>query len=168
MNCARSETEEILRLYYEAFNEGDGPGMLRLLHAEIVHGINQGDNVSGGEAFGRFLEHMDECYEEQVEELTVMVNETGDRAAAEFFIQGRYISTDEGLPPATGQTYHLRVGAFFDVDGFAQSDFGEQPRRCVCREHIAIFAFVIAKLLFAPVSVFAEGFLIDIDVRETE
>ena len=23
--------------------------------------------------------------------------------------------TDEGLPPAAGQTYHLRVGAFFDI-----------------------------------------------------
>jgi hypothetical protein len=28
---------------------------------------------------------------------------------------GTYISTDDGLPPATGQTYHLRVGAFFDI-----------------------------------------------------
>lgn len=117
MNGARSETEELIRLYYEAFNRGDGPGMLSLLSGDVVHGINQGDNVSGIEAFGRFLEHMDECYEEQVEDLAVMVNESGDRAAAEFFIQGRYISTDAGLPPATGQTYHLRVGAFFEVEG---------------------------------------------------
>ncbi len=26
-----------------------------------------------------------------------------------------YISTDEGLPPAKGQTYRLRVGAFFEI-----------------------------------------------------
>ena len=25
------------------------------------------------------------------------------------------MSTDEGLPPATGQTYFLRVGAFFEL-----------------------------------------------------
>ena len=35
--------------------------------------------------------------------------------ALQFFIDGAYIATDQGLPPATGQTYHLRVGAFFDV-----------------------------------------------------
>lgn len=118
MNCSRSETEELIALYYEAFNRSDGTGMLRLLRPDVVHGINQGPSVIGVEAFARFLEHMDECYDERVEELVVLSNETGDRAAAEFFIRGTYLKSDEGLPPATGQTYHLRVGAFFEiVDG---------------------------------------------------
>ncbi|MEQ1841911.1 MAG: nuclear transport factor 2 family protein, partial [Verrucomicrobiales bacterium] len=43
------------------------------------------------------------------------VNDKGDRSAAEFFIRGTYLKSDEGLPPANGQTYHLRVGAFFEV-----------------------------------------------------
>ncbi|MFN4943818.1 MAG: cytosolic protein, partial [Akkermansiaceae bacterium] len=30
------------------------------------------------------------------------------------FIRGKYIATDEGLPEATGQPYHLRIGAFFE------------------------------------------------------
>jgi len=115
MNCARNETEEIIRLYYEAFNTGDRTGMLRLLSADVTHGINQGEVATGVEAFERFLEQMDVCYGEQVEDLVVMVNESGDRAAAEFFIRGRYLSADEGLPAAEGQTYHLRVGAFFEV-----------------------------------------------------
>ncbi len=115
MNCASNETEEIISLYYEAFNAGDRMGMLRNLSAEVAHGINQGEVVTGVEAFERFLEHMDVCYEEKVEDLVVMVNESSDRAAAEFFIRGRYLSTDEGLPQADGQTYHLRVGAFFEV-----------------------------------------------------
>lgn len=118
MNCASSETEDLIRLYYEAFNQGDRPGMLRLLSADIVHDINQGDSVVGIDAFATFLDHMDKCYGEQVEDLVVLVNDKGDRAAAEFFIDGKYLATDEGLPPANGQTYHLRVGAFFEiVDG---------------------------------------------------
>ena len=58
---------------------------------------------------------MDRSYAEQVEELVVMASDDGTRAAAEFYIRGTYLATDEGLPEATGQTYWLRVGAFFDV-----------------------------------------------------
>jgi steroid delta-isomerase-like uncharacterized protein len=60
---------------------------------------------------------MDRCYREQVEELVAFANEDGTRGSAEFFIRGEYLSTDEGLPPATGQKYHLRVGAFFELCG---------------------------------------------------
>jgi len=115
MNCVSNETEEIIRLYYEAFNAGDRSGMLRLLSQGVAHGINQGEVVTGVAAFERFLEQMAVCYAEKAEDLVVMVNEPGDRAAAEFFIRGRYLSADEGLPPAEGQTYYLRVGAFFEV-----------------------------------------------------
>lgn len=115
MDCTQSDTEELIRLYYEAFNAGDRPGMLRLLAQDVVHGINQGENVVGAGAFERFLAHMDRCYAEQVEDLVVMVDESGTRAATEFFIRGQYLVTDEGLPPAERQTYHLRVGAFFEI-----------------------------------------------------
>ena len=115
MDCAQSDTEELIRLYYEAFNAGDRPGMLRLLSSGVVHDINQGPGVVGVEAFEKFLGHMDRCYAEQVEDLVVMVDASGSRAAAEFFIRGEYLVTDEGLPEAVGQKYHLRVGAFFDV-----------------------------------------------------
>ena len=58
---------------------------------------------------------MDHSYHEQVEELEVFANEDGTRGATEFYIRGEYLATDDGLPPATGQKYRLRVGAFFDL-----------------------------------------------------
>lgn len=115
MNCTTSDTEELIRLYYEAFNAGDRPGMLRLFSSEVVHDLNQGPSVSGVGPFEKFLAHMDRCYSEQVEDLVVMIDESGTRAAAEFYIRGEYLETDEGLPEAAGQKYHLRVGAFFEV-----------------------------------------------------
>ena len=115
MNCTASDTEELIRLYYEAFNSGDRPAMLRLLAPGVVHDINQGASVAGVEAFEKFLAHMDRCYAEQVEDLVVMVDAGGSRAAAEFYIRGEYLVTDEGLPEAAGQKYHLRVGAFFEI-----------------------------------------------------
>jgi steroid delta-isomerase-like uncharacterized protein len=58
---------------------------------------------------------MDRSYQEQVEDLVVFTSDNPNRAAAEFYIRGKYIATDEGLPKATGQTYHLRIGAFFEI-----------------------------------------------------
>lgn len=109
------QTRAIIEQYYSTFNAGDREALLELLTDDVVHDINQGGSEVGGPAFRAFLQRMDRCYREQVTDLVVSVNETGSRAAAEFFIDGAYIATDEGLPPAAGQTYHLRVGAFFDV-----------------------------------------------------
>ena len=39
----------------------------------------------------------------------------GDRAAAEFVVNGTYLKTDEGLPEARGQTYRLPAGTFFTI-----------------------------------------------------
>jgi steroid delta-isomerase-like uncharacterized protein len=44
-----------------------------------------------------------------------MANADGTRAAAEFTVLGTYLDSDEGLPPASGQTYRLPAGAFFEL-----------------------------------------------------
>lgn len=110
-------TLTLLRHYYALFNEGDREALLALLTEDVAHHINQGACETGVGRFREFLARMDRCYREQVEELVVFANEDGGRGAAEFFIRGEYLAADEGLPPASGQKYHLRVGAFFEVRG---------------------------------------------------
>jgi steroid delta-isomerase-like uncharacterized protein len=44
-----------------------------------------------------------------------MTNADGSRAAAEFTVLGKYLVADAGLPLATGQTYRLPAGAFFEI-----------------------------------------------------
>jgi steroid delta-isomerase-like uncharacterized protein len=39
------------------------------------------------------------------------------RAAAEYVVEGEYLVTDDGLPPAAGQRYTLPGGAFFTIAG---------------------------------------------------
>jgi steroid delta-isomerase-like uncharacterized protein len=109
------QTRELLTAYYSRFNAGDRSGFLDLLTDDVAHDINQGGTESGREAFREFLTRMDRCYAEQVEELVILCGDDPTRAAAEFYIRGRYLHTDEGLPPATGQEYRLRVGAFFEI-----------------------------------------------------
>jgi steroid delta-isomerase-like uncharacterized protein len=106
---------KLINTYYDTFNSGDREALLALLHPEVIHEINEGGVETGIAAFREFLRRMDRCYRETVEDLVVFGSDDSTRAAAEFFIRGQYLSTDEGLPEATGQTYHLRVGAFFEV-----------------------------------------------------
>lgn len=106
---------ELIGTYYHTFNSGDREAMLALLSEDVVHDINQGDSERSRQVFRAFLQRMDRCYREQVEELVVFANAEGTRAAAEFFILGTYLESDAGLPPAKGQTYRLRVGAFFEI-----------------------------------------------------
>ncbi len=115
MNATRLVSASLIERYYRIFNAGDREALLALLTEDIVHDINQGGSETGKPAFSAFLHRMDRCYREQVQELAVMAGEDGVRAAAEFFIEGTYLAGDEGLPPATGQSYRLRVGAFFEL-----------------------------------------------------
>ncbi len=105
----------LIRQYYDTFNSGDREALLALLDDEVVHEINEGGIETGKEAFRTFLERMNRCYSETVEDLVVFTSDDPTRAAAEFFIRGQYLASDDGLPAATGQTYHLRVGAFFET-----------------------------------------------------
>jgi steroid delta-isomerase-like uncharacterized protein len=110
-------TEALIRRYYDAFNAGDRTAMLALLHDQVAHDPNQGSRRIGKPAFLQFLARMDGAYAEHLEEIVVMVDATGTRAAAEFTVAGRYLRTDEGLPEARGQTYRLPAGAFLAVEG---------------------------------------------------
>jgi steroid delta-isomerase-like uncharacterized protein len=83
----------------------------------VAHDINQGARQTGKEAFATFMDHMNRCYKEELTDMVVMVNEDGTRGAAEFIVNGTYLSTDEGLPEANGQTYRLPAGAFFEIRG---------------------------------------------------
>lgn len=106
---------DTIRAYYEAFNAGDMETFLALLTDDVVHDINQGERQIGKAAFARFMEHMNRCYREKLTDMAVMTSEDGRRGAAEFVVNGEYLATDEGLPPANGQKYVLPAGAFFEL-----------------------------------------------------
>ena len=117
MSDARNTAIHLIDRYYAAFNTGDGDGMVALVDDNVVHDVNQGGRRVGRVAFAAFLDHMDRCYAEQVIDLVVLANDEGTRAAAEFTVTGAYQATDEGLPEASGQTYSLPGGAFFEIAG---------------------------------------------------
>lgn len=109
------ETKTLIAAYFKAFNAGQTDQMLDLLHDEIEHHVNEGQVRKGKELFGKFNAHMTDSYREELTDLVVFANDAGDRAAAEFIVNGQYLKTDEGLPEARGQTYRLPAGSFFTI-----------------------------------------------------
>jgi steroid delta-isomerase-like uncharacterized protein len=113
----RDQATALIKRYYAAFNAGDMDTFLALLTDDVVHDINQGRREVGKAAFATFMQHMNRCYQEELVDMVVMASDDGLRGAAEFTVCGKYLVTDEGLPEATGQTYRLSAGAFFDLRG---------------------------------------------------
>lgn len=107
----------IIESYYAAFNHGDAEAMLSLLDDNVIHEPCQGKPREGVGPFREFLDHMNRCYKERVIDPVILYSPAGNRASAEFFLEGKYLKTDSDLPAARGQHYHLRVGAFFEIGG---------------------------------------------------
>ena len=109
-------TRQLIHAYYRAFNARDYTSMLSLLSDDVVHDVNEGEREVGRDRFVAFLERMDKAYRETVADLVVMGDDAAARFAAEFTVLGRYLQSEPGLPEASGQSYRLPAGGFFEVD----------------------------------------------------
>jgi steroid delta-isomerase-like uncharacterized protein len=105
---------ELVSAYYAAFNRGDWDQMCSYLADDVAHDLNQGAREVGRSTFRTFLDRMNRSYREQLRDIVVHAGPAG-RASAEYVVEGEYLATDEGLPPAKGQRYTLPGGAFFDI-----------------------------------------------------
>lgn len=109
-----TDNKKLIQSYYDSFHSRNIEQFLALLSDDVIHDINQGDRQIGKDAFRAFLEHMNRCYRERLTDLVIMTS--GNRAAAEFMVEGTYLTTDPGLPEAKGQSYRLPAGAFFEIE----------------------------------------------------
>ncbi|KAA0916305.1 isopropylmalate/homocitrate/citramalate synthase [Aquicoccus porphyridii] len=109
-------TTDLIHRYFTAFNAGDTNAMLACLSDDVAHHVNEGKIRTGKAKFADFCAHMSHCYREELTDMVVFEAESGTRAAAEYVVNGTYLSTDDGLPEARGQTYRLPAGSFFDVE----------------------------------------------------
>lgn len=112
---AQTDTRALIAAYFTAFNAGDTATMLDMVSEDVAHHVNEGQVRQGRALFADFNAHMTRCYRENLTDMVIFASEDGTRAAAEFVVNGTYLATDEGLPPANGQTYVLPAGTFFSL-----------------------------------------------------
>lgn len=118
-NQMTNPNAEIIKSYFAAFNAGDTKTMLSLLHPDVIHEINQGETQIGLESFTKFMAHMDECYKEELKDMSIFSSDsaTDNRVSAEYVVHGTYLKTDGQLPEARQQNYAIRAGSFFEING---------------------------------------------------
>lgn len=115
MDNPSTATTNLVTEYYTRFNSGNRQLFLDLLSENVIHDLNQGAREIGKSTFASFLARMDRCYREQISDIRICASADGKHASAEYIVKGIYLAQDDGLPPATGQTYTLPGGAFFEV-----------------------------------------------------
>jgi len=110
-----SDARTLIEAYYAAFNAGDISSMLACVADDLIHEVNQGEVRRGKVAFAAFCTDMNAHYRERLSEVVIMTDARGARGAAEFMVDGEYLKTSPGSPPAGGQRYRLRAGTFFEI-----------------------------------------------------
>lgn len=106
---------DIVKAYYDCFNQKDWNGMLALVSPDIRHEPNQGEPRIGLEKFTEFLKIMDTSYDETLTDLVFLSEPSNKRIAVEFVVNGVYKQGEAGLPEAHNQTYQLPAAAFLEV-----------------------------------------------------
>lgn len=106
---------KLIQQYYDYFNAGNLEAFMGLLDEQVIHDINQGETQLGKERFYKFMQHMQRCYDEKINQLIIMANENASQLATKFIVEGTYIATDGDLISANRQPYRLVGGAFFEI-----------------------------------------------------
>jgi len=111
-----ASAKALVERYFAAFNANDHDGMLACLADEVAHDTHEDGREIGKDKFRWSLGMRARHFREEASDLAVMTGDGGGRAAAEFTLRGTYLSTAEGLPDASGQSYSLPAGVFFEID----------------------------------------------------
>lgn len=113
---SEASTRALIDRYFDACNAGDHDGMLACVADDLTHDAGEQGREIGKDKFRWYLGMRAGHFREQVSDLVVMVAAGGGRAAAEFTLRGNYVSTRQGFPEASGQSYSLLAGVFFEID----------------------------------------------------
>ncbi|MGI9411035.1 MAG: ketosteroid isomerase-related protein [Hyphomicrobiaceae bacterium] len=111
----QSDTHALIERYLVAHCARDTEAMTACVSDDVIHDVNQSERRHGKDRFHAFCARMAHHYNEDLEGIVILVSEDGVRAAAEFNVNGTYLETEPGLPPATGQSYAMPGGIFFAV-----------------------------------------------------
>jgi steroid delta-isomerase-like uncharacterized protein len=111
-----TDAEQLVRRFFDAFNSSDRKQMLDLVHDDMILDVNQHGREIGKDSFNWFLAGLVRHYSDYLTDIVIMSSPDHSRVSAECTVRGTYLTTAEGLPEATGQSFSLPIGFFFEID----------------------------------------------------
>jgi steroid delta-isomerase-like uncharacterized protein len=113
---SRARAVDTMKRLFAALNAGDRDAVLACMHGEVVFDTFDGQREIGRERVRQVLAERASAFRESFRDLTLMGEDSGRRAAAEFTLRGFYQASVGGLPEASGQAFSVPAGAFFDME----------------------------------------------------
>jgi steroid delta-isomerase-like uncharacterized protein len=113
---SEAASQDLVERFLAALNGNDMDAALALLSIDVAFDTREGTREIGRDKVHWHLGLFHRHFREQYEDIAVMVAPGGVRAAAEFTISGKYLSSKDGFPEATGQNYQIPAGMFFEID----------------------------------------------------
>jgi len=109
-------THAIIERFFAALNASDMDAALTLLSEDVVLDTRDGAREIGKERFHWGMSQLNRHFDESYRDIAIMTEAGGVRAAAEVTLSGTYLSTLDSLPEASGQSYSVPAGLFFEID----------------------------------------------------
>lgn len=113
---SETSSQTIIERFFAALNDSDMDALLALLSEDVALDTRSGSREIGKEQFHWTVSEAKRHFRERYTDVTIMLAPGGVRAAAEFTLSGTYLSTKDGLPEASGQSYSVPAGMFFEID----------------------------------------------------
>ena len=113
---SRQATENLIKAYLDAANQGDNAAILALMDDDVAFDINQSNRQIGKDNLKLMLATKSAHSKEQLADAVILSSEDGSRGAVEFTWKGSYIATIEGFPIASGQRFSMMAALFFEVE----------------------------------------------------
>lgn len=115
------QIEEIITRFIDAWNAGDITEMLGALQEDVALDFQGRERIIGRDAFREYHAENARHFDGQFSDVVVMTNGDGRHAAAEVTSRGTYRETSADLPEASGQSFSVPAGLFFEIDDGAIS-----------------------------------------------
>lgn len=114
--CFAADTKQLIQAYYDALNKKDMQQFFAIMDPNVIHDINQGDSEKGKAKFKKFMQKVNNSFDEKLSNIIIMISEDGKHAAATWIDHGVYYKDYPGLDvKAKNQKYVLSGGHFFEI-----------------------------------------------------
>jgi steroid delta-isomerase-like uncharacterized protein len=110
-------SERTVSDFLAALDARDGTRLAALMSDDIAYDPCDGARIVGAAEVRDALIARAAALEEKHGDILVLTAAQEGRAAAEVTLRGSYRQTLDGLPPASGQSYSIAAGLFFDTEG---------------------------------------------------
>lgn len=105
----------VAEAYYMAYNKADVEGQTKLMTDDMIYHSNSDKIRVGKDAYHKYTVGLFKEIDEKCIDIKYFVDEAQGVVTAQSRVEGKYVTSSEGLPKAKGQKYNIPVVEVFEI-----------------------------------------------------